>query len=292
MGNMLVNTRDQKFLLYEQIGIEKLFETEKYADYNKETVDMMINEAEKLAVEVLQPTYDKGDKEGCKFEKGRVKVPACFHEAYKKFCEAGWLCCMRSAESGGQGMPNSVAQACYELFQAANYPLIMYPGLTNGAAGLIDHYGTPEQKKKYMDRMYTGQWAGTMCLTEPSAGSDLGEIKTKAVKQEDGSYLLTGEKIFITAGDHDLTPNIIHAVLARTEASHGAQGPEPLRGAQVPGEPGRGPSASSTTWPAPTSSTSSASTARPRAASCSAPTAPARDSSWARSGTGSSSCSR
>ena len=111
MGNMLVNTRDQKFLLYEQIGIEKLFETEKYADYNKETVDMMINEAEKLAVEVLLPTYDKGDKEGCKFEKGRVKVPACFHDAYKKFCEAGWLCCMRSVESGGQGMPNSVAQA-------------------------------------------------------------------------------------------------------------------------------------------------------------------------------------
>ena len=115
MGNMLVNTRDQKFLLYEQIGIEKLFETEKYADYNKETVDMMINEAEKLAVEVLLPTYDKGDKEGCKFEKGRVKVPACFHEAYKKFCEAGWLCCMRSV---GVGRPGHAQQRRPGLLRA------------------------------------------------------------------------------------------------------------------------------------------------------------------------------
>ncbi|HNS54389.1 MAG TPA: acyl-CoA dehydrogenase N-terminal domain-containing protein, partial [Syntrophales bacterium] len=106
MSNMLVNTRDQKFVLYEQIGIDKLFETEKYAEYNRETVDMMLNEAEKLAIEVLLPTYDKGDKEGCKFEKGRVKVPACFHDAYRKFCEGGWLNCMRSVESGGQGMPN------------------------------------------------------------------------------------------------------------------------------------------------------------------------------------------
>ena len=197
MGNMLVNTRDQKFLLYEQIGIEKLFETEKYADYNKETVDMMINEAEKLAVEVLLPTYDKGDKEGCKFDKGRVKVPACFHEAYKKFCEAGWLCCMRSVESGGQGMPNSVAQACYEFFKAANFPFIMYPGLTNGAAGLIEHFGTPEQKKKYMEKMYSGEWGGTMCLTEPGAGSDVGALKTTAKRLPDGTYSIRDEDLHL-----------------------------------------------------------------------------------------------
>ncbi|MCU0583852.1 MAG: acyl-CoA dehydrogenase family protein, partial [Syntrophales bacterium] len=213
MSNMLVNTRDQKFLLYEQIGIDKLFETEKYAEYNKETVDMMLTEAEKLAVEVLMPTYDKGDKEGCKFDKGKVKVPACFHDAYKKFCEGGWLNCMRPVESGGQGMPNVVAQGCYEFFQAANYPLIMYPGLTNGAAGLIDRYGTPEQKKKYMEKMYTGEWGGTMCLTEPGAGSDVGSLKTTAKRLPDGSYSIQGTKIFISSGDHDLTPNNIHTVL-------------------------------------------------------------------------------
>nr|MCU0554082.1 acyl-CoA dehydrogenase family protein [Syntrophales bacterium] len=225
MSNMLVNTRDQKFLLYEQIGIDKLFETEKYAEYNKETVDMMLTEAEKLAVEVLMPTYDKGDKEGCKFDKGKVKVPACFHDAYRKFCEGGWLNCMRPVESGGQGMPNVVAQGCYEFFQAANYPLIMYPGLTNGAAGLIDRYGTPEQKKKYMEKMYTGEWGGTMCLTEPGAGSDVGSLKTTAKRLPDGSYSIQGTKIFISSGDHDLTPNNIHTVLARIEGdSPGTRG--------------------------------------------------------------------
>ena len=152
MSNLLVNTRDQQFVLYEQLGIENLFKNGRYADYSKETVDMMLTEAEKMALEVLLPTYVDGDREGCKFKDGKVSVPKSFHHAYRKFVEAGWQCAMRDPEVGGQGMPTSVATACFELFQAANYPLIMYPMLTTGAASLIEDFGTEEQKNKYMYR--------------------------------------------------------------------------------------------------------------------------------------------
>ncbi len=217
MGNMLVNRRDQDFVLYEQLDIQKLFGRERYADYSKETVDMMLNEAEKMAVEVILPTHEDGDKVGAAFKEGKVFVPKSYHEAYKKFAEGGWLCAMRSPEVGGQGMPVSVAGACYELFNAANFSFIMYPGLTNGAAGLIEAFGTKEQKEKYMAKMYSGEWGGTMCLTEPGAGSDVGALKTSAKRLPDGTYSITGNKIFISSGDHDLTPNIVHAVLARIE---------------------------------------------------------------------------
>jgi alkylation response protein AidB-like acyl-CoA dehydrogenase len=217
MANTLINKRDQQFILYEQLDLENLFTTDKFADYSRDMVDMMLNEAEKMALEVLLPTYDKGDKEGCVLRDGKVFAPPSFHEAYRKFCEAGWLNCMRSVESGGQGMPHVVSSACFEHFNAANFPLIMYPGLTNGAGGLIDRFGTAEQKKKYMERMYTGEWSGTMCLTEPGAGSDVGALKTSAKRLPDGRYSITGTKLFISSGDHDLTSNIIHTVLARIE---------------------------------------------------------------------------
>lgn len=217
MSNLLVNTRDQEFILYEQLGIDKLFKTEKYADYSKETVDMMLSEAEKMALEVILPTHGPGDKEEATFKDGTVYVPASFHEAYKKFIEAGWLSCMRSADVGGQGMPLTVSTACYELFNAANIPFIMYPGLTNGAASLIDNFGTEEQKNKYMYKMYSGEWGGTMCLTEAGAGSDVGALKTTAQRLPDGTFSIAGSKIFISCGDHDLCENIVHPVLARIE---------------------------------------------------------------------------
>jgi len=217
MSNLLVNTRDQQFVLFEQLGVENLSKSSKYADYSKETMDMMLTEAEKMALEVILPTYVDGDKEGCKFKDGKVSVPKSFHDAYRKFIEAGWQCASRDCEVGGQGMPASVSTACYELFQAANYPLIMYPMLTNGAAALIEHFGTEEQKNKYMYKMYAGEWAGTMCLTEPSAGSDVGALKTTAKRLPDGTFSITGTKIFISGGDHDLCPNIVHPVLARIE---------------------------------------------------------------------------
>ena len=225
MSNLLVNTRDQQFVLYEQLGIENLFKNGRYADYSKETVDMMLTEAEKMALEVILPTYVDGDREGCKFKDGKVSVPKSFHHAYRKFVEAGWQCAMKDPEVGGQGMPTSVATACFELFQAANYPLIMYPMLTTGAASLIERFGTEEQKNKYMYKMYSGEWAGTMCLTEPGAGTDVGALKTTAKKLPDGTYSITGTKIFISGGDHDLCPNIIHPVLARIEGdSPGTKG--------------------------------------------------------------------
>ena len=217
MGNGLVNTRDQKFLLFEQMKIDKLFKSEKYGDYTVDDVNMMLGEAEKLAVNVLEPTYSEGDKQECRFEDGKVKVPDCYHDAYKKVVEAGWNCAARDPEVGGQGMPLTLFSACAELFNAANFSLMMYPGLTCGAAALIEKFGTEEQKKKYMYKMYSGEFGGTMCLTEPGAGSDVGALKTRAIRQPDGSFKIIGTKMFISSGDHDLAGNIIHAVLARIE---------------------------------------------------------------------------
>ncbi|MCD6292912.1 MAG: acyl-CoA dehydrogenase [Deltaproteobacteria bacterium] len=217
MGNGLVNVRDQKFVLFEQIGIDKLFNSEKYGDYTSDDANMMLGEAEKLAVNVMAPTYAEGDQEGCTFVDGKVKVPACFHDAYKKICEAGWNSAARDPEFGGQGMPLSLFTACAELFSAANFPLMMYPGLTCGAGALIEKFGTDKQREKYMVKMYSGEFGGTMGLTEPGAGSDVGALRTKAVKQADGTYLISGTKMFISSGDHDLTSNNIHPVLARIE---------------------------------------------------------------------------
>jgi len=217
MGNLLANARDQLFVLFEQLDIEKLFEKEKFADFSKEVVLMMQSEAEKLAVNDLLPAYTPGDQEGCTFKDGKVSAPACFHEIFKKYVEAGWLCPTESPDVGGQGLPIVVATACSEFMFAANFPFLMYPGLTHGAARLVEKYGTEEQRNKYMYTMYAGKWTGTMCLTEPGAGSDVGALKTTAKRLPDGKFSITGTKIFISCGDHDLTENIIHPVLARIE---------------------------------------------------------------------------
>jgi len=217
MSNLLVNTRDQQFLLYEQFGIEKLFDSEAYGGFSKDDLSMILSEAEKLAVTVLFPTMKEGDEEGCHIKDGIVTVPKCFREPYKKYCEAGWVNPMDSPDVGGQGIPHTIGYAVAELMCAANYAFCMYPGLTHGAANLINVYGNEEQKKKYMEKCFTGEWTGTMCLTEPGAGSDVGALKTTAKRLPDGKFLITGTKCFISAGDHDLTPNIIHPVLARIE---------------------------------------------------------------------------
>jgi len=217
MGNLLVNTKDQQFLLFEQFGMEKIFESEAYGGYSKDDILMILSEAEKLAVTSIFPTLKEGDEEGCHIKDGKVTVPKCFHEPFKKYCEAGWINPMDSPDVGGQGLPHTAGYAVSELFCAANYAFIMYAGLTHGAANLINVYGNEEQKKKYMGKCFAGEWAGTMCLTEPGAGSDVGALKTTAKRLPDGKYLITGTKCFISAGDHDLTPNIIHPVLARIE---------------------------------------------------------------------------
>jgi len=217
MGNLLVNMRDQKFVLFEQLEIEKLFSHPLFSDFTREIVEIALSEAEKFAVQEILPTYSIGDREGVTFKDGKVYVPSCFHAPFKKFFESGWAVAGEDSEVDGQGMPMSAWAACIEYFNAANFSFIIYPGLTWGAAGLIKKYGTEEQKKKYMMKMFRGEWGGTMCLTEPNAGSDVGSIKTKARRLPDGTFGITGTKIFISSGDHDLTENIIHPVLARIE---------------------------------------------------------------------------
>jgi alkylation response protein AidB-like acyl-CoA dehydrogenase len=205
-----------KFILYEWLGIERLCQFEKFKDYSRETFDMVLDQAAQLSAEVIAPLNSASDKEGCTYEKGKVKVPEGFHDAFKKYCEGGWIAASVDAEAGGQGLPDSVALAAAEMFVGACCSFTTYPGLTRGCANLIESFGTPEQKKIYLEKMYAGEWTGTMCLTEPQAGSAVGDVKC-AAKKEGDHYLIQGTKIFITAGDHNLTPNIIHAVLARTE---------------------------------------------------------------------------
>jgi alkylation response protein AidB-like acyl-CoA dehydrogenase len=215
-GTFPINMRDIKFNLYEQLGIERLCQFDKFKDFSRETFDMVLEEGAKVAAEVIAPLNSLSDKEGCVFEKGKVKVPQAFHDAFKKYCEGGWIAASVEAENGGQGLPESIALATAEMFVSASCSFTTYPGLTRGCANLIQSFGTPEQKALYLEKMYGGQWTGTMCLTEPQAGSAVGDVKTMA-KKEGEHYLIQGTKIFITAGDHDLTENIIHAVLARTE---------------------------------------------------------------------------
>ena len=219
MANLLVDERDVKFVLYEQLNIEELCQSEKYGEFSREMFDMVLDAAQKLAEKELFPTNRDGDAKGVVLENGQVRVPESFHTAYRYYCEGGWAALPIEQEKGGQGFPSVVYCATMELFVAANQALMMYPGLTIGSARLLELYGTEEQQRTYMDKMYTGEWSGTMCLTEPQAGSDVGALRTKAVKRPDGSYSITGNKIFISAGDHDLTENIIHMVLARIEGA-------------------------------------------------------------------------
>ncbi len=219
MPNILVDERDVKFVLYEQLNIEELCEHEPYSEFSRDMFDMVLDAAQKLAEKELFPTNQDGDVKGVKLDNGQVTVPESFHNAYKTFCEGGWAALPVSQEMGGQGFPNVMYAGAFEMFIAANQALMMYPGLTIGAARLIEKYGTEEQQREYMDNMYAGEWCGTMCLTEPQAGSDVGALRTKAVKRPDGAFNITGNKIFISAGDHNLTDNIIHMVLARTEGA-------------------------------------------------------------------------
>lgn len=219
MANLLVDERDIKFVLYEQLNIEELCESEIYSEFSREMFDMVLEAATKLAEKELAPTNADGDAKGVVLEGGQVRVPESFHKAYQLYCEGGWSTLAVDPNEGGQGFPNVIYCATIELFGAANQALLMYPGLTIGSARLIEKYGTEDQKRTYMDNMYSGIWGGTMCLTEPQAGSDVGALRTKAIRRPDGAYNISGNKIFISAGDHDLTENIIHMVLARVEGA-------------------------------------------------------------------------
>jgi alkylation response protein AidB-like acyl-CoA dehydrogenase len=217
--NPLVDSRDVRFVLYELLELEQLNRYPKYADYDRDMFEDTLNLAEKIAIEQLYPVYAEGDSISCQYDPGTngVKVPEVYKPGYKALAEAGFISLQDDPEIGGAGMPIAISTSCFEYFVAGNGPLAGYASLTHGAADLITNFGTDEQKALYLEKMLTGQWTGTMCLTEPDAGSDVGALKSKAVKQSDGTYLITGQKIFITNGEHDLAENIIHPVLARIE---------------------------------------------------------------------------
>jgi len=225
MENKCVDLRDTRFILYEQLGIEALCAAEQFQDHSKDTFDMILDTAEKLAVNEFAPVNMEGDTIGCVWENGAVKAPAAFHAPFKKYCEGGWMSLPDAYDFGGQNAPVVMNFACYTLFYAANTALSIYMGLTHSAGKLIEIFGTDAQKKKYMQPLYEGRYGGTMVLTEPQAGSDVGATRAKAVKNPDGTYSIAGGKIFISSGEHDLTENIVHLVLARVEgAAEGTKG--------------------------------------------------------------------
>jgi len=217
MAQQLVDRRDLDFVIWEQMDAESLLKNDVYKDFNKKTCNMIITEARALAIKEILPTLAEGDKQGVRFDKGSVKVPDCFHEPHRLILEGEWQSLAMDPELGGQGAPGFVSAACAEYFMAANYALYVYAGMGNGTAKMIDLYGTPEQKATYISNIISGKWGGTMLLTESMAGSDVGALETTAKKNDDGTYTLSGNKIFITNGEHDLCENIIHPVLARIE---------------------------------------------------------------------------
>ena len=220
MAQFISERRDVDFVLHEQLEVGNFSRHEKFADFNKKTVDMIVTEARNLAVKEILPTFQLGDQEGCTFENGQVKIPESFERVWELLREGEWTAMTEDAEWGGQGMPKSVALAASEYFNGANYPLMMYPGLTHGAGKLVEHFGTDKQKEVFLKKIYTGEWCGTMLLTEACAGSDVGALETVAYPQEDGTYKIVGNKIFISGGEQtQLSDNIIHPVLARIEGA-------------------------------------------------------------------------
>ncbi|MGE0084565.1 MAG: acyl-CoA dehydrogenase [Desulfococcaceae bacterium] len=219
MAQTIADRRDVDFVLHEQLEVEKLSKYEKFAEFNRKTVDLIINEARNMAVKELAPTLKPGDEEGCRFENGAVKMPESFHKIYDLFREGEWISMCDEPEWGGQGMPSTVSLAVKNYFHGANFPFVLTILLIHGAGRLVEKFGTDKQKKLFLKNMYTGKWGGTMLLTEPEAGSDVGALTTSAVKNDDGTYSITGNKIFISSGDQDLTENIIHPVLARIEGA-------------------------------------------------------------------------
>lgn len=217
MGQYAAPLRDMQFVLHEVLNVEaELKSMPSHADLDADTINQVLEEAGKFCSEVVFPLNQSGDREGCTYEgDGVVKTPSGFKEAYRQYVEAGWPALGCDPEYGGQGLPAFVNNALYEMLNSANQAWTMYPGLSHGAYECLHAHGTPEQKSVYLAKLVSGVWTGTMCLTEPQCGTDLGILRTKAEPNADGSYALTGTKIFISSGEHDMAENIVHLVLAR-----------------------------------------------------------------------------
>lgn len=218
--------RDMRFLLHEVFGAEKtLTALPGLGDASADVMDAVLEECAKLSQDVLAPLNQVGDQEGCTFKDSAVTTPKGFKEAYKQFAEGGWCGLTASPDHGGQGLPEAIDCCVAEMVGSANLSFGLYPGLTQGTILALAALGSADQKKVYLPKLVNGQWQGTMCLTESHAGSDLGLLRTKAMPNGDGSYSITGTKIFISAGEHDMVDNIVHLVLAKLpDAPEGSRG--------------------------------------------------------------------
>ncbi|WP_313301525.1 acyl-CoA dehydrogenase C-terminal domain-containing protein [Diaphorobacter sp.] len=220
--------RDMQFLLHEVFQVSKDYQQmPAYAEFDADTVNAVLEEAGKFAANVTFPLNITGDEEGCTLDKAthEVTTPKGFKDAYKQFIDGGWPALSCDPQYGGQGLPFVMNSMLYEMLNSANQAWTMYPGLSHGAYEALHAYGTDEQKKRYLPKLTSGEWTGTMCLTEPHCGTDLGMLRSKAEPQADGTYKITGNKIFISAGEHDFTENIVHLVLARLpDAPAGSKG--------------------------------------------------------------------
>ena len=220
--------RDMQFVMHEVLRVAEEYKAmPRHAEVDADTINAVIEEGGKFASEVTFPLNISGDEEGCTLDKAthEVTTPRGFKEAYARYVEGGWPALSADPEYGGQGLPIVLNQCVYEMLNSANQAWTMYPGLTHGAYEALHAHGTEEQKKTYLPKLTSGEWTGTMCLTEPHCGTDLGLLASRAEPQPDGTYKITGNKIFISAGEHDFVSNIIHLVLARLpDAPKGSKG--------------------------------------------------------------------
>jgi hypothetical protein len=221
---------DFSFVLNDYLGLAQYGNLPGFADAGADTVEAILAEAGRIAEEVLLPLNETGDREGCTYDAKTksVATPKGFKAAYKTFAEGGWTALSADPDYGGQGLPSLVGTAVSQIFSAANWAFAMYPGLSHGAYSALHSHGTPEQKKTYLPKLVSGEWSGTMNLTEPQCGTDLGLMRTKAEPKADGSYAITGTKIWISGGEQDLTSNTVHLVLARISGA-----PEGIKGVSL-----------------------------------------------------------
>ncbi|MBI9074166.1 MAG: acyl-CoA dehydrogenase [Desulfatibacillum sp.] len=219
MAQLIADRRDIDFVLYEQLDADKIKQHEKYSDLDKKSLDLIITEARNLALKELLPINAEADKTGLRFENNQVFVPESFHRPFKIMAEDGWGSVTEDPELGGQGLPTLIMQPIIEYLMGASGVCLGYVTMGHGTGKMIEVFGTEKQKELYLKNLYSAKWGGTMVLTEAEAGSDVGALTTTAKLNDDGTYSITGNKIFITYGEHDLTENIIHPVLARIEGA-------------------------------------------------------------------------